>query len=101
MGKPGTDLGGLLAEGILGVLTHSFARDNLVTSAPFLDPVSSYGTSSADFRCMVLHGWGANDRFRNGLCFRARMYGRRLSRVIRQEKKGPQREEMSAPKHRF
>ena len=41
-------LGGIIGGGILGVLTHSFARDNLVTSAPFLDPVSSYGTSSAE-----------------------------------------------------
>ena len=48
MGKPGTDYWGTIGGGILGVLTHSFARDNLVTSAPFLDPVSSYGTSSAE-----------------------------------------------------
>ena len=33
-------LGGTIGGGILGVLTHSVARDNPVTSAPFLDPVS-------------------------------------------------------------
>ena len=76
-------LGGTIGGGILGVLTHSFARDNLVTSAPFLDPVSSYGTSSAEISDAWFYMGG-------GLCFRARMYGRRLSRVIRQEKKGPQ-----------
>ena len=101
MGKPGMDYWGTIG-GHHWSLIHSFAKDNLVTSAPFLDPISSYGTSSAeDFRCMVLHGRRAIDRLRNGLCSRARMYGRRLSRIICQEKKGPKRRGDVSSKHRY
>lgn len=41
-------VGGTVGGGLLGVLTHSIAKGNLVESAPFLDPLSTYGTSSAE-----------------------------------------------------
>ena len=40
--------GGTIGGGILGILTHSIAKGNLVDSAPFLDSLSSYGTSTND-----------------------------------------------------
>ena len=41
-------LGGVLGGGLLGVFTHSIASGNQLGSAPILDPIGSYGTSSAD-----------------------------------------------------
>ena len=41
-------LGGSLGGGILGVIIHSLSDENLTESAPFLNPLDSYGTSSMD-----------------------------------------------------
>ena len=40
-------IGGTIGGGLLGLLTHSIAGGNAVTSAPFLDPLGTYGTSSS------------------------------------------------------
>ena len=41
-------IGGTVGGGLLGALTHSISNGNSVDSAPFLDPLSSYGTNSAE-----------------------------------------------------
>ncbi len=41
-------IGGAIGGGLLGILTHSIASGNHVTSAPFLDPLGSYGASSVE-----------------------------------------------------
>ena len=41
-------IGGTIGGGLLGMLTHSIAGNNSVTSAPFLDPLGNYGLSSND-----------------------------------------------------
>ena len=41
-------IGGTIGGGLLGVLTHSIANGNTVDSAPFLDPISTYGTNSSE-----------------------------------------------------
>ena len=38
-------IGGTIGGGLLGILTHSIANGNTVDSAPFLDPLSTYGLS--------------------------------------------------------
>jgi CDP-2,3-bis-(O-geranylgeranyl)-sn-glycerol synthase len=40
-------IGGTVGGGLLGMLTHSIAGGNHVTSAPFLDPLGTYSTSSS------------------------------------------------------
>ncbi|MDP6742736.1 MAG: CDP-archaeol synthase [Candidatus Thalassarchaeaceae archaeon] len=40
-------IGGTVGGGFLGMLTHSIAGGNIVDSAPFLDPLGTYGTSSS------------------------------------------------------
>ncbi len=39
-------IGGTVGGGLLGMLTHSIAVGNQISSAPFLDPLATYGTSS-------------------------------------------------------
>ena len=41
-------IGGTIGGGLLGILTHSIANGNTVDSAPFLDPLSTYGTNSSE-----------------------------------------------------
>ena len=41
-------IGGTIGGGLLGVLTHTIADGNTLDSAPFLDLLSTYGTSSAE-----------------------------------------------------
>ena len=41
-------IGGTIGGGLLGVLTHSISNGNSVDSAPFLDPLSTYGTNSSE-----------------------------------------------------
>ena len=41
-------LGGTLGGGLICVLTHSISNQNEIESAPFLDPLASYGTSSSE-----------------------------------------------------
>ena len=41
-------IGGTLGGGLLGLLTHAISNGNSTQSAPFLDPVSTYGTSPSD-----------------------------------------------------
>ena len=41
-------LGGSLGGGILGVILHSISDGTSVESAPFLNPLDSYGTTSMD-----------------------------------------------------
>ena len=40
-------IGGTLGGGIIGAVLYYFSNGNRVESAPFLDPLSSYGTNSA------------------------------------------------------
>ena len=40
-------IGGTIGGGLLAILTHLISKGNHVTSAPFLDPLGSYGTSSS------------------------------------------------------
>jgi CDP-2,3-bis-(O-geranylgeranyl)-sn-glycerol synthase len=41
-------IGGTIGGGLLGILIHVIANDNHVDSAPFLDPLSTYGTNSSE-----------------------------------------------------
>ena len=41
-------IGGTVGGGLLGMLTHAIAKGNPIDSAPFLDPLSSYGTHSSE-----------------------------------------------------
>ena len=52
-------IGGTIGGGLLGMLTHSIAGNNSVTSAPFLDPLGNYGLSSNDISdaWFWMHDW--------------------------------------------
>ncbi|RJU87603.1 MAG: CDP-archaeol synthase [Candidatus Poseidoniales archaeon] len=41
-------IGGTIGGGLLGVLTQTIANDNTADNAPFLDSLSTYGTSSSE-----------------------------------------------------
>jgi CDP-2,3-bis-(O-geranylgeranyl)-sn-glycerol synthase len=41
-------IGGTIGGGLLGILTHVIANGNSVDSAPFFDPLSTYGTNSSE-----------------------------------------------------
>ena len=39
-------IGGTIGGGIICILTHYFSRDNTISSAPFVDPLATYGVGN-------------------------------------------------------